>query len=248
MEIENKKGELPMRIILCDSYDEISERAAELISAQITLKPDCVLGLATGSSPIGMYDRLAKMGLDFSAVTTFNLDEYYPISRENNQSYYYFMNEHLYSRVNLRPENINIPSGEAEDVERECREYEDKILASGGIDLQVLGIGMNGHIGFNEPDDSLNTKTHLTDLTESTITANSRFFESEADVPKKAITMGISTILSAKKIILLASGAEKHHAISALLKDEINTDIPATMLKVHPDVVLICDRAAYGEE
>lgn len=237
-----------VRIILCDSYNEISERAAELIRAQIILKPDCVLGLATGSSPVGMYDRLAEMNLDFSGVTTFNLDEYYPISRENDQSYYYFMQKHLYSRVNLRPENIHIPSGEADDVDAECREYEEKIQAAGGIDLQVLGIGMNGHIGFNEPDDSLNTKTHLTDLTESTITANSRFFESEDDVPKQAITMGISTILSAKKIILLASGKEKRQAISALLRDEINTEIPATMLKVHPDVVLICDREAYGEE
>ena len=237
-----------MRIILCDSYEEISERAAELICAQITLKPDCVLGLATGSSPIGMYDRLASMKLDFSAVTTFNLDEYYPIRHDNEQSYYYFMNNYLYSRVNLRPENIHIPSGECADVERECREYEEKIQASGGIDLQVLGIGMNGHIGFNEPDDSLNTKTHLTDLTESTIAANSRFFESEDQVPKQAITMGISTILAAKKIILLASGKEKRQAISALMRDEINTEIPATMLKVHPDVVLICDREAYGEE
>ena len=241
------ESNLAVRIILCDSYNEISERAAELIRAQIILKPDCVLGLATGSSPVGMYDRLAEMNLDFSGVTTFNLDEYYPISRENDQSYYYFMQKHLYSRVNLRPENIHIPSGEADDVDAECREYEEKIQAAGGIDLQVLGIGMNGHIGFNEPDDSLNTKTHLTDLTENTITANSRFFESEDDVPKQAITMGISTILSAKKIILLASGKEKRQAISALLRDEINTEIPATMLKVHPDVVLICDREAYGE-
>ena len=248
MKAEYEMESVPtVRIILCDSYNEISERAAELIRAQIILKPDCVLGLATGSSPVGMYDRLAEMNLDFSGVTTFNLDEYYPISRENDQSYYYFMQKHLYSRVNLRPENIHIPSGEADDVDAECREYEEKIQAAGGIDLQVLGIGMNGHIGFNEPDDSLKTKTHLTDLTESTITANSRFFESEDDVPKQAITMGISTILSAKKIILLASGKEKRQAISALLRDEINTEIPATMLKVHPDVVLICDREAYGE-
>ena len=248
MKAEYEMESVPtVRIILCDSYNEISERAAELIRAQIILKPDCVLGLATGSSPVGMYDRLAEMNLDFSGVTTFNLDEYYPISRENDQSYYYFMQKHLYSRVNLRPENIHIPSGEADDVDAECREYEEKIQAAGGIDLQVLGIGMNGHIGFNEPDDSLNTKTHLTDLTENTITANSRFFESEDDVPKQAITMGISTILSAKKIILLASGKEKRQAISALLRDEINTEIPATMLKVHPDVVLICDREAYGE-
>ena len=123
-----------VRIILCDSYNEISERAAELIRAQIILKPDCVLGLATGSSPVGMYDRLAEMNLDFSGVTTFNLDEYYPISRENDQSYYYFMQKHLYSRVNLRPENINIPSGEVDDVDAECREYEEKIQAAGGID------------------------------------------------------------------------------------------------------------------
>jgi glucosamine-6-phosphate deaminase len=176
------------------------------------------------------------------------LDEYYPIDPTNSQSYRYFMNKQLFDRIDIDKANTYVPDGTAADPAAESKRYEELISKLGGIDLQVLGIGMNGHIGFNEPDDSLNTKTHLTDLTESTITANSRFFESEDDVPKQAITMGISTILSAKKIILLASGKEKRQAISALLRDEINTEIPATMLKVHPDVVLICDREAYGEE
>ena len=235
-----------MRLILCDEYDEISRKAAELVAAQIMLKPDCVLGLATGSSPVGMYREITEMNLDFSQVTTFNLDEYYPISRNNVQSYYYFMNKHLYSKVNLKPENIHIPNGETKDVEAECRAYDLAIEESGGIDLQILGIGQNGHIGFNEPDDNLSSVTHLTDLTESTIEANARFFDKEEDVPKQALTMGMSTILKSRKIILLASGAGKHSALAELFDDDINTSVPATMLKVHPDVVVICDKEAYN--
>lgn len=237
-----------MRFILCDSYEEISQKAAEIVASQIILKPDCVLGLATGSSPVGMYRELTQMNLDFSQVTTFNLDEYYPISPENEQSYYYFMKEHLYSKVNLKPENIHIPNGETEDVEAECIDYETAIVQKGGIDLQILGIGQNGHIGFNEPDATLNSVTHLTDLTESTIEANSRFFDKAEDVPRQALTMGISTILKSKKIVLLACGASKRNAVSELLDNEIQTSVPATMLKVHPDVVLICDKEAYGKD
>ncbi|MEE1012973.1 MAG: glucosamine-6-phosphate deaminase [Clostridia bacterium] len=237
-----------MRVILCDSYEEISQKAAEIVASQIILKPDCVLGLATGSSPIGMYRELTQMNLDFSQVTTFNLDEYYPISPENAQSYYYFMKEHLYSKVNLKPENIHIPNGETKDVEAECIAYETAIVQKGGIDLQILGIGQNGHIGFNEPDATLNSVTHLTNLTESTIEANSRFFDKAEDVPRQALTMGISTILKSKKIVLLASGESKRDAVSELLDHEIQTSVPATMLKVHPDVVLICDKEAYGKD
>ena len=238
-----------MRIIICDTYDELSKKAAKIVASQITLKPDSVLGLATGSTPIGMYNELIKMyghgELDFSEVKTFNLDEYYPIKKKNDQSYDYFMRKNLFSKINIKNENINIPNGETDNPEAECSEYEKRIKSSGGIDLQILGIGRNGHIGFNEPDASLNSFTHLTNLTENTIKANSRFFANEEEVPKKALTMGISTILNAKKIILLASGANKRKVVSELINGGINTNIPATMLKAHPDVVLICDRESY---
>ena len=235
-----------MQVILCKNYDEISKKAAEIVAEQIEKKPNSVLGLATGSSPVGMYRELAAMNLDFSKVTAFNLDEYYPISKDNTQSYHYFMNKHLYSKVNLKAENIHIPSGEAKDAEKECQRYDDMIAQSGGIDLQILGIGKNGHIGFNEPSESLDCKTHLTSLTQSTIEANSRFFASEADVPKKAITMGVGAILKAKKIVLIASGADKAHAVGELLKNEVSTSVPASVLNVHRDAVLLCDPEAYG--
>lgn len=238
-----------MRVILCENYDELSMQAAKLVASQVVLKPDSVLGLATGSTPIGLYDRLIEMNkagdVDFSEVTTFNLDEYYPIKRENDQSYFYFMNEHLFSKININKENTHLLSGETDDPDAECESYEKLIRQSGGIDLQILGIGQNGHIGFNEPDLNLNSRTHLTELTSNTIEANSRFFSSYEEVPKKALTMGISTILKSRKIILLASGANKSRAVSELLNEEINTSVPATMLKTHPDVVLICDKDAY---
>lgn len=240
-----------MRIILCNDYNEMSEQAAKLVSSQIILKPECVLGLATGSTPIGLYERLAELyksgEIDFSKVVSFNLDEYYPIKRDNSQSYFTYMNENLFSKVNIKSENTHIPNGETDNPELECENYEKMIEEFGGIDLQILGIGQNGHIGFNEPDDNLNSYTHLTKLTKSTIEANSRFFETEDEVPKYALTMGISTILKSRKIILLASGKNKSHAVRELLTPEINTETPATMLKVHPDVVLICDKDAYGE-
>ncbi|HAL63845.1 MAG TPA: glucosamine-6-phosphate deaminase [Clostridiales bacterium] len=239
-----------MRIILCDNYEELSKKAAKIVASQITLKPDSVLGLATGSTPVGMYNELAKMyrqgELDFSEVKTFNLDEYYPIKKKNKQSYDWFMRENLFSKINIKNENIHIPNGETDNPKKECEDYEKSIKANGGVDLQILGIGRNGHIGFNEPDASLNSFTHLTNLTENTIKANSRFFESSEDVPKQALTMGISTILNAKKIILLASGASKRKVVSELINGGINTNIPATMLKTHPDVVLVCDRESYS--
>jgi len=240
-----------MRVIICNNYEEISEQAAKLVASQITLKPNSVLGLATGSTPIGMYKKLSQMHekgeLDFSEVISFNLDEYYPISKDNQQSYYFFMQENLFSKVNIKPENCHIPNGEATDPKAECLRYENMIEAAGGIDLQILGIGQNGHIGFNEPDDNLNCTTHLTELSENTIEVNSRFFENKDEVPLYALTMGIAEILKARKIVLLACGKEKHDAVKELLHKEINTLIPATMLKVHPDVVLICDKEAYGE-
>lgn len=236
-----------MRIIRCANYEEMSKKAAEFVSAQIMLKPDCVLGLPTGSTPIGMYARLAEMELDFSKVTTFNLDEYYPIAKSNEQSYHYFMNENLYSKVNLIPENIHIPNGETQNPEKECADYERAIAASGGLDLQVLGIGQNGHIGFNEPGDMLNSFTHVTRLTQNTIEANARFFSSADEVPKQALTMGVATIMRARRILLLASGANKARVVKALQGNMIDPEIPATILAAHNDVTVIADAEALGE-
>ena len=200
-----------MRLILCENYDEVSKAAAKIMASQLILKPASVLGLATGSTPLGMYKILAEMNqrgdIDFSEVKSYNLDEYYPLDASNDQSYRYFMNENLFSKVNINIENTHVPCGTAPDPEKECEDYEKMIESSGGIDLQVLGIGQNGHIGFNEPGASLNSRTHLTDLTENTINANSRFFASEDDVPRQALTMGIGTILRAKR--LFCSQAEQ---------------------------------------
>ncbi len=241
-----------MRVIICENYEEMSEEAAKIVAGQIMLKPNCTLGLATGSTPVGMYGILCDMHedgrLDFSEVKSFNLDEYYPLDSENEQSYHYFMNKNLFGRVNIKKENTYILNGTADNAEKECADFERLIEQNGGIDLQILGIGENGHIGFNEPGAKLNTKTHLTALTESTISANSRFFASPADVPHSALTMGIATILKSKKIVLLASGAAKHRAVKAMLKETIDTDVPATVLNLHDDVVLICDKAAYYSE
>lgn len=235
-----------MKIIECTDYNEMSKVAAGFIAAQVTLKPNCVLGLATGSTPIGMYEAVAEMGLDFSKVTTFNLDEYYPIEQKNSQSYHYFMTENFYSKVNLKKENIFIPCGEAKDADAECKAYEEKIEAHGGIDLQVLGIGQNGHIGFNEPDSTLFAYTHVTGLTQNTIEANSRFFDSIDEVPTKALTMGVATILKSKRIILLASGANKADAVRALTSGIIDPMCPASLLAAHNDVTIIADKAALG--
>lgn len=234
-----------MEFVICKNYEEMSDRAAEIFAAQIKEKPTSVLGLATGSTPVGMYKNLAGMNLDFSRITTVNLDEYYPISPENENSYRYFMNENLFDKVNIDKNNTYVPCGTAPDPDAECKAYDALIYKLGGIDLQVLGIGPNGHIGFNEPGGELFSNTHVTDLTESTIKANSRFFDSIDEVPKKALTMGMSSILSARKIVLLISGKGKHTALAALLNDKITPMVPATFLKLHKDVTVICDREAY---
>ena len=238
-----------MRVMICNDYEEMSAVGARLIADQVMKKPNSILGLATGSTPVGVYKKLVEMfengEIDFKSVKTFNLDEYYPIAQNDPQSYYYFMQENLFSKINVPDENINIPNGEAPDPIEECNRYDEKLAKSGGVDLQLLGIGINGHIGFNEPDIDLCATTHCTDLTESTIQANSRFFESAELVPTKALTMGIGSILSSKKIVIMANGKNKHEAVSALLDEKITTSVPATMLKVHKDVVLICDREAY---
>ncbi len=237
-----------MNVIVCKNYEEVSAKAAELMADVMKEKHACVLGLATGSTPIGMYKELIKKNqageIDFSAVTTVNLDEYYPIAPDNDQSYRYFMNHQLFDHVNIDKSKTFVPNGMAADPDAACRAYEDIVASVGQVDIQVLGIGQNGHIGFNEPDDALYVPTHVTDLTESTIKANARFFASEADVPTKALTMGIGTILKAKKIIILANGASKKDAVAAMLTGKLSCHCPASMLNLHPDVTLICDEAA----
>ncbi|MBQ7960646.1 MAG: glucosamine-6-phosphate deaminase [Clostridia bacterium] len=240
-----------MRVIVCDNYEEVSKQAAKIVASQLVLKPDSVLGLATGSTPVGMYNILSEMNkngeIDFKDVTSFNLDEYYPMAAEHDQSYRYFMNENLFNSININMENTHVLSGTTDDPEKECADFEKMIDAAGGIDLQVLGIGQNGHIGFNEPDTFLYANTHLTDLTENTIQANSRFFEKIEDVPTQALTMGIATILKSKRIIILASGSNKREAVTDLIEGEISTNNPASMLKVHNDVIVICDKEAYSK-
>lgn len=241
-----------MKTIVVNNYDEMSRVAADCFAEVLRAKPDCVLGLATGSTPIGMYEKLVEMykagTLDFSKANSVNLDEYYPITPDNDQSYRYFMNYHLFDKVNIDKAKTSVPDGTVapEAVDAFCRAYEDKIDALGGIDVQVLGIGRNGHIGFNEPDEELIPITHLTELTPNTIEANSRFFASEADVPKHALTMGIQSVFKAKKILILASGKSKAEAVKAMLAGNISTKCPASLLCLHPDVTLICDEDAYS--
>lgn len=238
-----------MNIIICENYEEVSARAASMVADVIKKNSACNLGLATGSTPIGMYSILSEMykngEIDFSSVSSYNLDEYYPIKKDNDQSYDFFMHENLFSKINIKEENIHIPNGEAKDANKECEDYECTVEKSGGIDIQILGLGVNGHIGFNEPANELISKTHVTDLTESTIKANSRFFTSEDEVPKKAITMGVGTIMKAKSIVLMVSGKNKHEALSAILNGNISTNVPATLLNLHPNVTVICDKEAY---
>jgi glucosamine-6-phosphate deaminase len=233
-----------MNIIVCKNYEEMSHHSAKIIAELVKEKPNCVIGLATGSTPEGMYATLADMNkkgeITFKDVTTVNLDEYYPIDPANDQSYRYFMNTRLFDHLDIDKANTNVPDGTAKDPVAEGKRYEELITSLGGIDLQVLGIGRNGHIGFNEPDSKLILDTHVTDLTESTIEANSRFFASANDVPRRALTMGIGSIFKAKKILLMVSGAEKKAALSALMERTVDTNFPATMLNLHPDVTLVC--------
>ncbi len=236
-----------MRVIVCENYDEMSAVAADFVKSQIILKPNSVLGLATGSTPVGMYEKLTEKKLDFSNVTTFNLDDYYKLAQSDPQSYHTFMRDNLYDKVNLKSENTFIPNSDAKNPDEECKKYDEKIAEKGGIDLQILGIGQNGHIGFNEPGESLTAGTHVVDLAEDTIVANSRFFKTRDEVPKRALTMGIATIMQARKVVLLASGTAKAFAVSEILKGKITTQIPATILLAHPDFTLICDKEAAGK-
>lgn len=231
-----------MRIIKAKNYEELSLIASRIIGGQVSLKPNSVLGLATGSSPIGTYKALVedyeKGILDFSLIHTVNLDEYFGLDSENEQSYRHFMNVNLFDHVNIEKSNTHVPNGTAGDIEEECVSYEALIEALGGVDLQLLGIGHNGHIGFNEPSDSFPVAVHSVQLAESTIKANSRLFERIEDVPTKAITMGVGTILKSKKILLVA-GEDKADIINRSLFGPVTPDVPASILQLHPDVTVI---------
>ena len=228
----------------------MSRKAANIISAQVIMKPNCTLGLATGSTPLGIYDQLTewykKGDLDFSAVHSVNLDEYRGLPKENDQSYYYFMHKNLFDRVNIRPENTNVPNGMEPDAEKECRRYEKLIADLGGIDLQLLGLGHNGHIGFNEPGEAFEKETHCVDLQERTIEANKRFFESADEVPRQAYTMGIKTIMQAKKILVAVSGEDKAEIVKKAFFGPVTPTVPASILQMHNDVTVVADEAALS--
>ncbi|MFQ9115291.1 glucosamine-6-phosphate deaminase [uncultured Eubacterium sp.] len=240
-----------MKIYMGEDYKGMSRKAANIISAQIILKPDCVLGLATGSTPIGTYDQLVnwyeKGDLDFSKVVTINLDEYKGLSGDNDQSYRYFMNKHLFDRINIYKENTYVPNGLEADSKKACQEYNDIITKCGGIDMQLLGLGHNGHIGFNEPGGAFEKETHCVNLTKSTIEANKRFFEKEEDVPRQAYTMGIKSIMQAKKILVVVSGEDKADIVKEAFTGPVTPEVPASVLQLHNDVTLVGDRAALSK-
>jgi glucosamine-6-phosphate deaminase len=240
-----------MRVFQAKDYKDMSRKAANIISAQIIMKSNCVLGLATGSSPIGTYQQLIewykKGDLDFSEVRSVNLDEYKGLSRNNEQSYYYFMNQNLFRHVNINPNNTYIPDGTASDNLAECERYNRIIRSLGGVDLQLLGLGHNGHIGFNEPGQAFEKETHCVELTESTISANARLFENPEDVPRYAFTMGIKNIMQAKKIVVVVSGEDKANIVRKAFFGPVTPTVPASILQMHNDVVLIGDEAALSK-
>lgn len=240
-----------MKIISTEDYYHMSRVAANMISAQVIMKPNCVLGLATGSSPIGTYQQLIKWydkgDIDFSQVTSVNLDEYKGLSPENDQSYRYFMNNNFFNHININKNKTYVPDGLEPDSELACSNYNKVIQQVGGIDMQLLGIGHNGHIGFNEPGGSFEKETHCVDLAQSTIEANSRFFESYDEVPKQAYTMGIKSIMQAKKIIVVASGKDKADIIRKAFFGPVTPQVPASILQLHPDATLVADTAALSK-
>ena len=240
-----------MRIIVTKSYEEMSMEATKIVAGQMYLKPRSVLGLATGSTPLQMYKQLIAVhetvGLDFSRARSFNLDEYIGLAPENPQSYHYSMQQNFFSRINIKPENIYIPNGMAEDIEAEGRHYDSLIDQMGGIDLQVLGIGQNAHIGFNEPDVKFEATTHRVKLDEETIQANARFFTDAEEVPRYAISMGIKTIMLARKVILLANGRNKAEAVCKAVCGSVSPAAPASILQLHRDVTVIVDQEAAAK-
>ncbi len=239
-----------MRIIKARDYAEVSSKTANMLLAQVNLKPRSVLGLATGGSPVGAYQKVVEAyrngDVDFSEVTTINLDEYRGVSREHPQSYWSFMQQHLMQHVNLPKERTFVPDGANMDAEAVCSAYDVIIEQSGGIDLQLLGIGLDGHIGFNEPADHFEKNTHCVELTESTIEANQRFFDSKDQVPKQAYTMGILPIMQAKRVVLIASGSNKAEILERAFFGPVTPQVPASILQLHPDVTLIADEAALS--
>jgi len=239
-----------MIIYKAADYYDLSRKAANIISAQIIMKPNCVLGLATGSSPVGTYKQLIewyrKGDLDFSQVTTINLDEYKGLSPDNDQSYRYFMNTNLFDHVNINKSRTFVPDGLEPDSAKACGIYNEIIRREGGIDLQLLGLGHNGHIGFNEPGEAFEKETHCVDLTESTIEANKRFFASEDEVPRQAYTMGIKTIMQAKKILVIVSGESKAKILRDCLYGPITPAVPASILQLHNDVTIVADQGALS--
>lgn len=239
-----------IKLIKAQNYEDASRKAANIISAQVILKPESVLGLATGSTPIGIYNKLVdwynKGDLDFSQVHTVNLDEYCGLSKDNDQSYYYFMNNHLFYHINIDLNNTNFPNGMEPDAIKECTRYNHVIENMGGIDMQLLGLGNNGHIGFNEPNDTFIKDTHQVTLSQETINANSRFFDSLEEVPTKAYTMGVGHIMNAKKILMVVSGENKAAILKDVLTGPVTPFIPATILQFHHDVTIVADEAALS--
>jgi glucosamine-6-phosphate deaminase len=240
-----------MKIIEVKDYQQMSKKAAEYIIEKVSNYPSINLGLATGGTPIGTYENIIadyqKNGTSYEKVTTFNLDEYIGLSSENKNSYRYYMNENLFNHIDIKQANTHMPHGDVDDVQKECTRYEQLIAKHGGIDLQILGIGSNGHIGFNEPGTSFDSKTHIVNLTPSTIKANARFFNRLEEVPTKAITMGISTIMKSKEILLLISGESKKEALFNLMNGNMTGNFPASVLKNHPYVTIIADVAAVAD-
>ena len=240
-----------MEVIVKKNYEEMSKAAATLFAAEIMENPKTILGMATGSTPVGLYKELVKMyeagDLDFSQVFSVNLDEYRGLSHTDPQSYYYFMHEHLFKHVNIREEATFVPDGTNPDAEAACAAHEEIIKKLGGIDLQLLGLGNNGHIGFNEPSEAFEKETHCVDLTESTIQANSRFFDSIDQVPTQAYTMGIKSIMMAKKILIVANGEGKADIVARAFWGPVTPDVPASILQMHPNVTVVCDEAALSK-
>ena len=240
-----------MKIIRAKDYQDMSRKAANIISAQVIMKPNCVLGLATGGTPVGTYAQLVewynKGDLDFSEVTTVNLDEYRGLPKEHPQSYWYFMNENLFSKVNIDPAKTNLPDGTNLDTAAECARYNGIIHKLGGIDLQLLGIGPNGHIGFNEPGETFELETHCIDLAPTTIEANKRFFDGNENlVPKQAYTMGIKTIMQARKVLVVANGKAKAQAVKDAVTGPVTPACPGSILQLHPDCILVADEEALS--
>ena len=240
-----------MKIYKAKDYDELSRKAASIIASQVLMKPECVLGLATGSTPIGTYKQLIewyeKGDLDFSQVKSVNLDEYKGLTKDNDQSYYYFMYNNFFKHINIDLNNTNVPDGTEPDSEKECSRYDKVIESMGGVDLQLLGLGHNGHIGFNEPEDTFPKLTHCVDLQESTIEANKRFFADINDVPRQAYTMGIQTIMRARTILMVVSGEDKAQILHDALCGPITPHVPASILQLHNDVIIVADEAALSK-